>query len=154
MSINFAPIYGESPSSTRLPVNVDAAGNLITTPLASGTQAVNLTQVNGAALSATNPVPTAPNIILSSTATLTSVNGAASSTSLLAANASRKAAYFYNDSSAILYLAFAGSASTSAYTVQIPAQSFFEMPPVPVYTGAIFGIWASATGAVRITEMS
>ena len=95
---NFSPIYGESPSSTRLPVNVDAAGNLI--------------------VSASSPPPT------SATATLSSVNGAASSTQLLAANTGRKGAYFYNDSTAILYLAFAGSASTTAYTLQIASQWF------------------------------
>lgn len=50
MSVNFAPIYGESPTGTRLPVNVDANGNIITTPLSSGTQAVNLTEVNGSAI--------------------------------------------------------------------------------------------------------
>lgn len=128
MAFSFSPIYGESPTSTRLPVNVDANGNLI--------------------ISATSAPPT------SATATLTSVNGAASSTQLLAANTSRKGAYFYNDSTAILYLAFAGTASTTAYTLQIASQGFYEMPPTPVYTGAIFGIWSAAAGAVRITELS
>ena len=105
MSVNFAPIYGESPSGTRLPVNVDANGNLITTPLASGTSAVNLTQVNGTAISATNPVPVQPNSIKSTTATLTNVTSTISSTPILASNANRLGAFIYNDSTAILYLA-------------------------------------------------
>lgn len=88
------------------------------------------------------------------TCAITSVASANTSTSLLAANTARSGAYFFNDSTAILYLAFAGSASTTAYTVQIAAQGFFEMPIIPVYTGAIFGIWASANGSVRITELS
>lgn len=87
----------------------------------------------------------------SATSAITSVAGAATSTQLLASNTSRKAGYFFNDSTAILYLAYATSASSTAYTVQIAANGFFEMP-VPVYTGAIFGIWASAAGSARITE--
>lgn len=43
---------------------------------------------------------------------------------------------------------------TGALTVQIAAQGFFEMPTIPVYTGAIFGIWAAANGNVRITELA
>lgn len=89
-----------------------------------------------------------------SSSTITSVVGANTTTQLLASNGNRTGAYFYNDSTAILYLAFATSASTTAYTLQIPAQGFFEMPVVPVYTGAIFGIWASAAGNVRITELA
>ena len=95
-----------------------------------------------------------PIIYTSSTGTITSVAGNASSVQLLVSNASRKGAYFYNDSTATLYLALAGSASTTAYTVQIPGNGFFEIPTSPVYTGAVYVIWSSATGNCRITEMS
>ena len=89
------------------------------------------------------------------TATRSSVASAASDTSLLASNTSRKGATFYNDSTAILYLAYgSGAATTSSYTLQVPANGFFEMPPEPIYTGAIRGIWASANGNVRITELT
>jgi hypothetical protein len=90
----------------------------------------------------------------STTGTITSIAGAVASTQLLASNAARKGMYVFNDSTAVLYLAFAGSASTTAYTVQIPSNGFFEMPVTPVYTGAMYGIWSSATGNARITEMS
>jgi hypothetical protein len=125
-------VAGLNPSSVAQALLVDSSGNL---------------KVTGS-FSATVNTPT------SSTGTITSVNAAASSTQLLASNSSRKAAYFFNDSGATLYLALAGSASTTAYTVQMPANSFFELPTSPVYTGAVFGIWSSATGAVRITELS
>ena len=86
---------------------------------------------------------------------ITSVSSSATSVQLLAANPARKAAYFYNDSNQILYLAYGtANASTTAYTVQIQANGFFEMPTKPIYTNAIQGIWASANGAVRITELS
>ncbi len=91
----------------------------------------------------------------SATATRSNVAGAASDTSLLASNTGRKGALFYNDSTAILYLAYgAAAASLTSYTVQVPAQGFFEMPPQPVYTGAIRGIWSAANGNVRISELS
>lgn len=154
MSNNFSPIYGESPTSTRLPVNVDANGNIITAPLSSGTQAVNLTQVKGTAISATNPVNVAPNSILASTATLTNVNGTVSSTTLLAANTARLGALIYNDSTAIMYLAYASTATTTAYTTQVPSQALFELPVAPVYDGIITAVWASANGAARVTELT
>jgi hypothetical protein len=117
--------------------------------LSNGQQAaLQLTSAGALITSATSTV------ITSSTSTITSVAGAASSTSLLASNANRKGAYFFNDSTATLYLAFAGSASTSTYTVQIVSNGFYEMPNPSVYTGAIFGIWSAANGNVRITELS
>jgi len=73
---------------------------------------------------------------------------------LLAANQARLGMYVFNDSTAALYLAYAQTATASAYTVQISPGGFFEMPPNPVYIGVIFGIWAAANGSARITEVS
>lgn len=90
---------------------------------------------------------------LSSTATQTSVAGAAISTSLLASNAARLGATVYNDSTAILYLLLGGgTASTTVYSVQLAASAYYEVPFG--YTGAIKGIWASATGNARLTELT
>ncbi len=95
------------------------------------------------------------NPMTSATATRTNVPAAIADTSLLASNTGRKGALFYNDSTAILYLAYgAGAASTTSYSVQVPAQGFFELPLAPIYTGAIRGIWSAANGAVRISELS
>lgn len=92
---------------------------------------------------------------VTSTATKTSVAAAASDTALLSSNSSRKGAVFFNDGGAIMYLSYgSGAASTSSYTVQVPANGYFELPPEPIYTGAVRAIWSSATGNVRITEMS
>lgn len=90
-----------------------------------------------------------------STSALTSVTAATASTALLTANANRLHATFTNDSSAACYLALSGTASTTAYTVMIPAGGYYELPGTSVcYTGAVSAIWAAATGAVRITELS
>lgn len=87
-----------------------------------------------------------------SSASLTSVAAAASSTSILASNSSRKGAKFYNDSTSDAYLAFAASATTSAFTVKMVAGSYYSME-LPVYTGAISAIWDTANGSMRITEL-
>ena len=89
-----------------------------------------------------------------SASALTNVASAAASTQLLAANPNRSGAIFWNDSTAVLYLALAAAASTTSYTVQLAAQGSWTLPPSPVYTGAIFGIWASANGYARVTELS
>ncbi len=93
------------------------------------------------------------------TGTITSVGDAAASTTILAANPMRQQAMFYNDSTAVLYLALADTTvTTSNYTVQVPASGgFYELPQGPhgqVYTGIVKGIWASdAGGSVRVTEI-
>lgn len=92
------------------------------------------------------------------TGTITSVGDEVASTTVLAANANRKGATFYNDSTATLYLALANAtASTTTYTVQIPNNGYYELPVCDggVYTGIVVGIWASdAGGSVRVTELT
>lgn len=87
-----------------------------------------------------------------SSATLTNVSASASSVQLLASNSARQMALFQNESNAGLYLKFGTTASATSYTVFIPKNSYYELP-LPLYTGRIDGIWESATGTVRITEM-
>jgi hypothetical protein len=92
------------------------------------------------------------------TGTKSNVNDAASSTTVLASNANRKGATFFNDSTVSLYLDLSGgTATTTSFSVLIPAQGYFELPVCQggVYTGLITGIWASdASGAVRVTEFA
>ena len=72
---------------------------------------------------------------------------------LLAANPNRRAFSVFNDSTAVLYLKLGGTASTSSYTVQIAAGGFYELPATWGYAGVVDGIWASATGNARVTEV-
>ncbi len=85
------------------------------------------------------------------TATLANVASSATSVSLWAAAANVKGRVVYNDSTAVLYLKFGATASTSSYTVQIASQGYFEFPS-PAYGGAVDGIWASANGNARLTS--
>ena len=92
---------------------------------------------------------------VTSSKSLTNVSAAASDTSLLAANANRKGATFFNDGTAIMYLSLgSGAASTTSYTVQVPADGYWELPPQPLWIGAVHAIWSAANGTVRITELS
>jgi hypothetical protein len=86
----------------------------------------------------------------SSTNTNTSVASSASSVTLLAANSSRLGATIYNDSTQILFVAFTGTASATAYVVQMASGAYYEVPTD--WTGIITGIWASANGNARINE--
>lgn len=86
------------------------------------------------------------------TATKSNVSGSASSVTVLAANTSRKKYCVYNDSTAVLYLDLSGgTASATSFTVLVPGGGFYENS-LPVGTGLITGIWATATGAARVTE--
>ena len=86
------------------------------------------------------------------TSTVTAVNAAVASTLLLAANVNRKGASVYNDSAAEMYLKLGAGASNVSFSVDMLPGSYYEIPYG--YTGVIHGIWASATGSARVTELT
>ena len=88
------------------------------------------------------------------TGTNANVNDTNADTTILAANANRRGATIWNDSTAILYLLLAsGTASATNASLSIPAGGYYEVPFG--YTGIIKGIWASdASGAARVTEFT
>lgn len=85
--------------------------------------------------------------------TLTNTAGSASNVTLIAANVSRIGAIIYNDSSSALYVKFGATASTSSYTYKVSGGGTLEFPE-PVYTGIVDGIWDTATGNARVTEIT
>ncbi len=85
-------------------------------------------------------------------ATLANVAGSASSVTLLASNASRKLAIIVNDSTAVLYVKFGATASATSFTWKLAAGDTLEFPQ-PMYTGVVDGIWDSAAGFARTTEL-
>lgn len=91
--------------------------------------------------------------LASATATITSVNDQATSTTILAANTARLGASIYNDSPSILYLKYGTTASATDFTDALNQGDRHEV--FGKYTGKIDGIWsADSTGAARITELS
>lgn len=91
------------------------------------------------------------------TATLANVAGSATSVTLIAANSARIGATITNDSSALLYIKFGTTASTTSYTIVLAGTasapfSYYEVPAG--FTGRIDGIWSAASGNARTTEIS
>jgi hypothetical protein len=86
------------------------------------------------------------------TPTVGNVASSATTGTLLASNAARLGAAVYNDSTQILYLKLGATASATSHTVQLVAGAYYEVPFG--YTGVIDGIWASANGAARVTEVT
>ena len=84
------------------------------------------------------------------TATRTSVAALTTTAVLLAANVNRIGASCFNDSTATLYLALGSAGSNTDYTVQIPANGYYELPFG--FDGAVNGLWSNAVGNVRVTE--
>jgi hypothetical protein len=86
-------------------------------------------------------------------ATLANVSSSAVNVTVAAANDARVGMVLVNDSTQILFLKFGATASATSYTYQIPAGETWEMMK-PIYAGQIDGIWASANGNARVTELT
>lgn len=90
----------------------------------------------------------------SSTATLSNVAASATSVTVLASNANRKKAIFVNDSTVVCRLKFGATASSTSYTIYMSrGDTYIEEGPT-VYTGICDAIWDSATGNMRVTELT
>lgn len=89
-----------------------------------------------------------------STAALTQVAVTTSSQVALALNTARKGAIFFNGTNKTIYLAFAATASTTAFTYQMQQNSTVELAN-PTYTGVISVIGASGvSGNLVITQLT
>ena len=86
-------------------------------------------------------------------ATLTSVAGLATSAVLVVANPARRQVMIYNDSGKNLRIAFAATATATAFTRLIPSKQEW-VGDLNGYMGDIAGIWEGAGGFARITEVT
>lgn len=87
------------------------------------------------------------------TAAVTSVAATTSGVQLLASNANRRVAIFYNDSFRDSYIKFGNTISSSSFTYKLLGGSTLELPQ-PCYTGVIYAFWdAGFGGNMRITEV-
>jgi hypothetical protein len=158
---SISPTVGSKTSANSIPVVVASDQGAVAVKGAgtAGVSDTNVVTVQGIASGTALPVSsTFANMNVTTapagqtTATLSNVSGSASSVTLLASNANRKGATIVNDSSAILYVKFGSTASTTSYTVRMVSNAYYEVPFN--YSGIITGIWASATGAARVTEIT
>ena len=91
-------------------------------------------------------------------AAVTSVPDSASVVDLAAANPNRAGLWIQNNSTEILFVKMGATATTADYSVEIPARTatlatIWVMPPSPIYTGVVTGIWANnSSGSAKVTE--
>lgn len=136
-------------------LSLDTSGNLRVLAVGSGTAGTptgGVLTVQGATGGTPIPVSGTLTIDTSSTGTLTQVAGATTSTTLLAANANRISATFYNNSTAILFLALNATASATAFSIRILPNSYYDLPVT--YRGAVSGIWNAVNGNCQVTELT
>jgi hypothetical protein len=96
-------------------------------------------------------LPVAP--VRSTTPNDTSVAASASNVTLLTSNSNRLGATIWNESTTeTLYLKLGTTASLTSYSAQLFPSGYYEVPYG--YTGRIDGIWTSASGNARITELT
>lgn len=105
---------------------------------------------NGVQSPAVTNVPTKE--LRSTTGTQTSVASSASNVTLLASNANRLGVVIYNDSTQNLFVKLGATASSSSFAYFAAPGGHVEIPYG--YTGQIDGIWASANGNARVTELT
>jgi hypothetical protein len=88
------------------------------------------------------------------TAALSNVAASITNVTLLAANANRRRTVIVNDSTSNLRIKFGATASSTSFTYLLYPQDTYESVPFREYLGIIDGIWESAVGSARVTEMS
>jgi hypothetical protein len=87
-----------------------------------------------------------------STATVTQVACSTTSAQLLASNSARKGAAIFNDTAVVALVKFGTTASTTSFTVKLPAGTVYDLSGPEIYYGRIDCVLASSTGNVYVTE--
>ena len=85
------------------------------------------------------------------TSVVTSVSASVTSVELLASESTRIEAIIENDSTSDLYIKYGTGASVTSYTKKLLQGDAIV---INTYTGVVSGIWISATGFARITQIT
>ncbi len=93
-------------------------------------------------------------VVYADTGTTANVSSSATNVTLLAANSDRGGLVIHNDSTAILFVKFGATAVATDYTYEMGPGDHLEILEGLIYTGIVDGIWASANGAARVTELT
>ena len=155
-SPNIETVEGGSIAVTNFPATQPISGTVAvsnfpaTQPVSGTVTAVG--PLTDAQLRAT-PVPVSGTLSTSpassGSATVSNVSVGVSSTTLLAANASRLRAIIHNESGT-LFVKYGTGASSTSYTYRLVAQTVLEASQ---YTGIITAVKQSGTSAVLCTEI-
>ena len=155
MAIETGPNYKDSSTAANIPVDA-IIRTVAPTAVTAGQSARQVCAIgdgsdtgNFATVSAAGALQT---WAFSSTAVLTQVAASATSVALLGVNAARKGAIITNTGTGILYVAYTGTASATAFSYQVGAGQSVTMT-IP-YQGAVSGIWTGTGGFAVITELT
>lgn len=151
----FSLLAAGSDGTNARTLTVDTSGRPVVVGAGvAGTPAGGVVSIQGVASG--TPVPVSGTVTTaaptSATATLSNVASSATSVTILASNVNRKGACIANDGNKVLYLKFGATASLTSYTVRLDSQAQYEVPFG--YTGLIDGIWSTAQGSARVTELT
>lgn len=106
-------------------------------------------------LSAINTLITDGTLAAAVLGTVSTVNSAATSATLVATNTDRLGVIINNTDANALYVKLGTTATTSSYAYKVPSGETLTLWGIPMYTGRIDGIWAAdGSGAAIITELT
>lgn len=128
------------------------ASPLWTTGSVTVTNTVNVNVLNTITASISGTVTNKP--LAATTTIVSSANASVTNYTLLATNSNRCLATFYKNGSGICYLKLGAVASATSYTVQLKADSYYELPTD--YTGRVDIIFSTAAAAsnIVVTEIN
>lgn len=107
-----------------------------------GAMPVQVLDSNGAQITSFGATP-------ADSATVSNVNDAATNATILSADTARKGFRLYNDSEYGCYVKYGATATTSDFSIFMPAGSTWVENS---YRGQVDGIWeANGSGAMRVT---
>jgi hypothetical protein len=152
-AVSGSQITGSTFAGSPLVAGAVSAGNVIRSLQSDTGGALYITTSGSLPVSLSGSISVTTTIPQANAATLSNVASSATNVTLLSLNTSRRGALFFNDSNQALFLKFGTTASTTSFTVKISAGGYYEFPQ-PIYTGQVDGIWSSANGSVRITELT
>ena len=138
----------------------NSAVTIATNEIATGIQAQAIQLLASDATGTDNRIPASTVTGLTvrppgaATGTLSNVAASVTSVTVLAANTARLGAVIVNDSASIGYLKFGSAASSTSFTYLLDPNSTLELPGNVIYTGIITGIWVTAVGTARVTELT
>ncbi len=93
-------------------------------------------------------------LVRANTGNVTTVSASATNVTLLSNNPERGGAIIFNDSASAVYVKFGETATTSSFTYKMGAGDHLVLDAeAALYTGVIDGIWDTATGNARVTEL-
>lgn len=85
------------------------------------------------------------------TPTTTPVSASVTTVTLMDPDDARCHGQIFNDSSSVLFVRWGAAASTSLFSLKIPAQGYYEFPRILPYVGLVTGVWATAVGKALVT---